>query len=115
MAATCASRASPSAGSARSPSGASSSPKRQLRPKPPSDGTSVALKDVRVGPVTERSHPRSKIPRNPWRGPVPAPLPDDEMLRRIKAELIDGCDEEVELEIEDRAGDPAPASDAERT
>jgi polyphosphate kinase 2 len=46
---------------------------------------------------------------------VPAPLPDDEMLRRIKAELIDGCDEEVELEIEDRAGDPAPASDAERT
>jgi polyphosphate kinase 2 len=46
---------------------------------------------------------------------VPAPLPDDDMLRRIKAELIDGCDEEVELEIEDRAGDPAPASDAERT
>ena len=46
---------------------------------------------------------------------MPAPLPDDEMLRRIKAELIDGCDEEVELEIEDRAGDPAPASDAERT
>jgi polyphosphate kinase len=39
---------------------------------------------------------------------MPAPLPDQEMLRRIKAELIDGCDEEVELEIEDRAGDPAP-------
>ncbi|HEV3019816.1 MAG TPA: polyphosphate kinase 2 [Burkholderiaceae bacterium] len=37
------------------------------------------------------------------------------MLRRIKAELIDGCDEEVELEIEDRAGDPAPAGDAERS
>jgi polyphosphate kinase 2 len=46
---------------------------------------------------------------------VPAPLPDDDMLRRIKAELIDGCDEEVELEIEDRAGDPAPAGDAERS
>ena len=46
---------------------------------------------------------------------MPAPLPDDDMLRRIKAELIDGCDEEVELEIEDRAGDPAPASDAERS
>jgi polyphosphate kinase 2 len=46
---------------------------------------------------------------------VPAPLPDDDMLHRIKAELIDGCDEEVELEIEDRAGDPAPAGDAERS
>ena len=46
---------------------------------------------------------------------MPAPLPDDDMLRRIKAELIDGCDEEVELEIEDRAGDPAPAGDAERS
>jgi polyphosphate kinase 2 len=45
---------------------------------------------------------------------VPTPLPDDEMLRRIKAELIDGCDEEVELEIEDRAGDPGPATDEER-
>ncbi|HUD26820.1 MAG TPA: polyphosphate kinase 2 [Burkholderiaceae bacterium] len=45
---------------------------------------------------------------------MPAPLPDEEMLRRIKAELIDGCDEEVELEIEDRAGDPAPITDEDK-
>jgi polyphosphate kinase 2 len=30
---------------------------------------------------------------------------DDQMLRRIKRELIDGYDEELELEIEDRAGE----------
>ncbi len=39
------------------------------------------------------------------------PLSDDEMLRRIKRELIDGYDEELELEIEDRAGEDVLASD----
>jgi len=49
------------------------------------------------------------------------PLSDDEMLRRIKRELIDGYDEELELEIEDRAGedvlagDEAAHDDAERS
>jgi polyphosphate kinase 2 len=36
---------------------------------------------------------------------VATPLSEDEMLRRIKRELIDGYDEELELEIEDRAGE----------
>ena len=39
------------------------------------------------------------------------PLSDDEMLRRIKRELIDGYDEELELEIEDRAGEDVLAGD----
>jgi polyphosphate kinase len=39
------------------------------------------------------------------------PLSDDEMLRRIKRELIDGYDEELELEIEDRAGEDVLAAD----
>jgi polyphosphate kinase 2 len=48
-------------------------------------------------------------------------MSDDEVLRRIKRELIDGYDEELELEIEDRAGedvlagDVAADGDAERT
>ena len=39
------------------------------------------------------------------------PLSDDDMLRRIKRELIDGYDEELELEIEDRAGEDVLAGD----
>jgi polyphosphate kinase len=42
--------------------------------------------------------------------------PDDEVLRRIKRELIDSYDEELELEIEDRAGQDVLAGDnAQRT
>jgi polyphosphate kinase len=41
------------------------------------------------------------------------PLSDDEMLRRIKRELIDSYDEELELEIEDRAGEDVLARDEE--
>jgi len=45
--------------------------------------------------------------------------PDDELLRRIRAELVDGNDEELELEIEDRVeqgvpGATAASSDEER-
>jgi polyphosphate kinase len=39
-------------------------------------------------------------------------MSDDEVLRRIKRELIDGYDEELELEIEDRAGEDVLAGDA---
>ncbi len=40
------------------------------------------------------------------------PLPsNDETLRRIKQELIDGYDEELELEIEDRAGEDVLGAD----
>ena len=38
-------------------------------------------------------------------------MSDDEVLRRIKRELIDGYDEELELEIEDRAGEDVLAGD----
>jgi polyphosphate kinase len=38
-------------------------------------------------------------------------IPDDEMLRRIKREMIDGYDEEFELEIEDRVGEDVLAGD----
>jgi polyphosphate kinase 2 len=38
-------------------------------------------------------------------------MSDDEILRRIKRELIDGYDEELELEIEDRAGEDVLAGD----
>jgi len=46
--------------------------------------------------------------------------PPDESARRIRLDLVDAYDEELELEIEDRnaesvlAGDDAPASEAER-
>jgi polyphosphate kinase 2 len=39
-------------------------------------------------------------------------MSDDEILHRIKRELIDGYDEELELEIEDRAGEDVLAGDA---
>ena len=39
-------------------------------------------------------------------------MSDDEILRRIKRDLIDGYDEELELEIEDRAGEDVLAGDA---
>jgi polyphosphate kinase len=43
------------------------------------------------------------------------PMSDDEVLRRIKRELIDGYDEELELEIEDRAGEDVLAGDVAHT
>jgi len=47
----------------------------------------------------------------PLRDPVPTPPSNDETLRRIKQELIDGYDEELELEIEDRAGEDVLGAD----
>jgi polyphosphate kinase len=41
-------------------------------------------------------------------------MSDDEILRRIKRDLIDGYDEELELEIEDRAGEDVLAGDGAR-
>ncbi len=45
----------------------------------------------------------------------PTPIDQDELLRRLSRDLIDGYDEELELEIEDRgSGDGHPASDTEK-
>jgi hypothetical protein len=41
---------------------------------------------------------------------MPTP-PHDQMLSRIKQEVVDGFDEELELEIEDRAGEDVLAGD----
>jgi polyphosphate kinase len=47
-------------------------------------------------------------------GRMTTPPPDDKMLRRIKREMIDAYDEELELEIEDRAGEDVLADDDAR-
>jgi len=42
------------------------------------------------------------------------PLDHEELMRRLSRDLIDGYDEELELEIEDRDGPPTIRTDAER-
>jgi len=75
----------------------------------------------RIGPIIPLARPHGATGRQPFTHPKtmtndqPASKPvfsdHDELLRRIERELIDGYDEELELEIEDRTADDVLAAD----
>jgi polyphosphate kinase 2 len=61
--------------------------------------------------MTDRDNRHNRNHRNHRNAPTDTPDANDELLRRLRADLIDGYDEELELEIEDRTAEDVLAGE----